>query len=210
MKHCTQKFRDSQIAADLVRRIRQGDGQAETELWNHYSRGLFFMLRRRTNDPALAEDLQQRTYEIVIRKLRTDGLNEPDKLVGYLHGTAITLLKGVWRKTARRKTTADSEAIVNIPDNRPGPFDKVSQAETTALVRRLIQSLGVERDRTILRRFYVEDADKESICAELEISSAHFNRVLFRAKRRFKALLISKEGVDDAYSSTLPLLDTGF
>lgn len=189
----TSKLDESQIAADLVRRIHAGDRQAETELWHRYSRGLLFMLRRRTNDPDLAEDLRQEAYASVIRKLRSTGLDDPAKLAGYLHGTAKNLAIGAGRQAARRKTTADSDAIVEIPDNRPGPFDTVSKAETANLVRQLIQELSVDRDREILQRYYVQDADKNTICAELRISSVHFNRVLFRAKKRFRELLIREE-----------------
>jgi RNA polymerase sigma-70 factor (ECF subfamily) len=56
-------------------------------------------------------------------------------------------------------------------------------------VRRLIGELDTDRDRQILYRFYIAEEDKERICADLELSSLHFNRVLFRARQRFKELL---------------------
>jgi RNA polymerase sigma-70 factor (ECF subfamily) len=47
-----------------------------------------------------------------------------------------------------------------------------------------------KRDRTLLMRFYIDEEEKEKICLELNLSSLHFNRVIFRARRRFKELLI--------------------
>ncbi len=52
-------------------------------------------------------------------------------------------------------------------------------------------SFETDRDRQILYRFYIAEEDKERICADLDLSSLHFNRVLFRARQRFKDLLES-------------------
>jgi RNA polymerase sigma-70 factor (ECF subfamily) len=40
-----------------------------------------------------------------------------------------------------------------------------------------------------LKRFYVQDEDKASICSYLGVDSTHFNRVLFRARQRLKSAL---------------------
>ena len=45
------------------------------------------------------------------------------------------------------------------------------------------------RDRDILVRFYLNDEAKEEICRELRLSEEHFNRVIFRARNRFRELL---------------------
>jgi RNA polymerase sigma-70 factor (ECF subfamily) len=45
-----------------------------------------------------------------------------------------------------------------------------------------------ERDIQVLYRFYIADEDKEEVCAELGLSSLHFNLVLHRARERFKEL----------------------
>jgi DNA-directed RNA polymerase specialized sigma24 family protein len=40
----------------------------------------------------------------------------------------------------------------------------------------------------VLYRFYLADDDKEEICAELGVSSLHFNQILCRARERYKKL----------------------
>jgi RNA polymerase sigma-70 factor (ECF subfamily) len=45
------------------------------------------------------------------------------------------------------------------------------------------------RDRDLLVRFYLNDESKEDICASLDLTDEHFNRVLFRARNRFRELL---------------------
>ena len=182
---------EAQVSADLVRRIRAGDPGAEEEIWRRYGRGLLFLLKRRTRDPELAEDMRQETFRIALEKLRTSDINEPERLAAYLRGIAMNLLTGEWRKRDRRNTWADSPAVEVTADDRAGPLDGVERAEVATIVRQLLDELPVERDRQILLRFYLNEADKETICAELGIEDpVHFNRVLFRAKKRFRELVI--------------------
>lgn len=180
---------EAEVSAELVRRIQAGDSAAETELVERYSRGLLYMLRRTAGDPALAEDLHQETFRVVLERLRERGLEEPERLAGFLHRTAKNLFIGGHRKAARRKTGGDDEALAEVADPAPDPLRDTLRDEEAALVRRLIGELDTDRDRRILYRFYIAEEDKERICADLGLSSLHFNRVLFRARQRFKELL---------------------
>jgi RNA polymerase sigma-70 factor (ECF subfamily) len=188
---------DEQAAAeDLVTRIGRGDPAAETELWNRYSRGLLFLLRRRTGNPDLAEDLRQDTFQVALAKLRAGGLDDPQKLAAYLRGIATNLAIAAHRKGVRQNTHPDSDKVAEASDERSNPQDEASRDEVAEAVKRLLNELGVSRDRDILRRYYVDEEDKERICGELDISATHFNRVLFRAKQRFRALLLRAERED--------------
>jgi RNA polymerase sigma-70 factor (ECF subfamily) len=184
---------EPQISADLVARIGRGDTAAEAEMARRYERGLLYLLRRRTNDRDLALDLSQDTFRIAVEKLRAGPINEPERLAGYLRGVALNLVVGVERKNWRRATTVDSETVEAAADERRGPFDDVSSAQLGAAVRRLLDELRTPRDREILTRLYIDDEDRESICATLGIEPTHFNRVLYRAKQRFRELLAGTE-----------------
>lgn len=185
---------ETEVAAELVRRIHQGKGRdaaAETELVRRYSRGLLYMLRRTAGDPALADDLHQETFRVVIERLRERGLEDPERLAGFLHRTAKNLFIGGYRKVVRRKTEGEVDGLEAVPDPAADPHQRAVREEESALVRRLIGELETDRDRQILYRFYIAEEDKERICADLDLSSLHFNRVLFRARQRFKDLLES-------------------
>ncbi len=179
---------EAQTAAFLVRRIAAGEPAAETDMVARYSRGLLFMLRRMTGNPDLADDLHQDAFRIVLERLRGAGLADPERLAGFLNRTARNLFIADYRKTTRRKTD-DLEQAEPPADPAPNQLSRVLLDEEAALVRRLIDQLEPDRDRQLLYRFYIVEEAKERICADLELSSLHFNRVLFRARQRYKSLL---------------------
>jgi RNA polymerase sigma-70 factor (ECF subfamily) len=180
---------EAEIATGLVRRIAAGEPAAEAALVERYSRGVVYLLRRLGAPPELADDLHQETFRIVLERLRRSGLDEPAGLAGFLRGTARNLVIAERRKTARRRTDADEEGLEQAVHPAPGQLVSVLLDEEAAIVRRLIGELPTERDRQLLLRFYVAEEEKESICADLGLDSLHFNRVLFRARQRFKELL---------------------
>ena len=191
MVETPERALEARLSTELVRRIGEGDRSAEEELVRRYQRGLVYLVRRRTGDSELALDIAQETFRIAIEKLRRGPLEQVDRVAAYLRGTALNLVIAQGRTQARRATTADSEAIEAVADEAAGPFDNVSSEQVQRIVRTLLGELSVPRDREILVRTYLKDEDKAAICEKLGIDSAHYNRVLFRAKQRFRELLAS-------------------
>ena len=184
---------EPQIAADLCARIHQGSRDAEEQMVRRYGSGLLRLLKHRTRDAELALDLRQDTFRVAIERLRKSVLDEPEDLASYLHAVALNLLIAQRRKDTRRATTPDSEAIEIAVDESGGPFDNVSREQMRKAVGVLLSELGTPRDRDLLTRFYIQDEDKAAICSALSVDSLHFNRVLFRAKQRFRQLLLQAE-----------------
>lgn len=184
---------EGRVAADLVRRVAAGDGDAETRLYERYHRGLLFMLRRLTGSPEQAEDLRQETFRIVFERLRGRGLDEPEGLLGFLRGTARNLALAERRKAARRPRQDGQEQLVEMADPAPSAADALMRAEDARRFRQLLGELRVERDRQLILRFYVAGDGKEEICEALDLESSHFKRVLFRARQRFKQLVVERQ-----------------
>lgn len=188
---------EAQIAAAIVQGIRDGDSGAESRLFERYSNGLRYLLLRRVHDDERAQDLLQDTFYIAISKLREIDLENPERLAGYLRGIAIRVALNAGRRRQREPYAMEAEAVAQIPDREPRQFDEVAREQTLKAVHKLLRSMPVKRDREILTRFYVEDQDKDEICKALNLDSLHFNRVLFRAKKRFRKILEKSTRVAD-------------
>ncbi len=174
---------------DLVHRIVSGDPAAEADLVQRFSRALTFLLRRLTRDEAAADDLYQETFRLVIEKVRRGELREPARLPGFVSSMARNLFISSTRTGSRRqKWHGDSEATETAPDPAPGQLAKLLAQERAATVRRVLAELKNDRDREILSRYYIADENKEDICRDFELTDLHFNRVLFRARQRYKEL----------------------
>src|SRR5262249_43570115 len=98
------------------------------------------------------------------------------------------------RRPPRRKTEADSEAVDLAVAPSGSPLSGLLESENASLVRRVIRELGSERDREILLRFYIAEEDKDSIAADHGLTSLQFNRVLHRARQRYKELFLERTG----------------
>lgn len=175
---------------ELSRRIREGDVSAESELIRQFEPGLRVLLRRRTGgDVGLLQDLVQETLLVVIQRLRGIGIDDPQKLAAFAAQTARNLAIASLRKTERQKTDVDSEATERNADPSQGVEQIAADVEAALAVRALLRELPQSRDRLMLKRFYLDDHDKEVICQELELTEAAFNQALSRARRRFRQIL---------------------
>jgi len=183
---------------DLARRIAARDAAAESELWTRYSRGLLFIARRRTGDDELAQDIVQEAFRVALVRLREGVLENPDALGAFLRGVMLNVSFAMQRDRMRETPVADVELNVGeAASERQTPFEHTYQEERRALVQQVIGELPTARDRRLLWSYYVADEDKASICAQLQLSTEHFDRVLHRARKRFRALLTAFAGGGD-------------
>jgi RNA polymerase sigma-70 factor (ECF subfamily) len=83
----------------------------------------------------------------------------------------------------------DSEATERNADPSRGVEQIAADAESALAVRALLRELPHPRDRLMLKRFYLDDHDKEVICQELDLTEAAFNQALSRARKRFRQIL---------------------
>ena len=175
---------------ELSRRIREGDVSAESELIRQFEPGLRVLLRRRTGgDFGLLQDLVQETLLVVIQRLRGAGIDDPQKLAAFAAQTARNLAIASLRKTERQRTDVDSEATDRNADPSRGVEEMAADVESALAVRALLRELPQPRDRLMLKRFYLDDHDKEVICQELQLTEAAFNQALSRARKRFRQIL---------------------
>ena len=177
----------------LVASVQRGDRAAETELVERYGRGVMILLRARTRDPQLAQDLYQDTFERVLEKVRSGDLRNPDALQSFVQHIAANMATEHYRKAQRRGEldTADPDDIV-LESPVPLPEQVVMQEQRLAAVRAAISSLPTPRDRIILQRYFIEHHSRDAICEDLKLDVPHFRRVVHRAMQRLKTMFKSK------------------
>jgi RNA polymerase sigma-70 factor (ECF subfamily) len=167
----------------LVRRIIAGDRAAETELFSRYARGVRVIVSRGSSDRAVVDDLCQETFGIALEKIRRGDIRDPERLSGFIASLARNIVIEHFRRAGRRAGPVAAET-----DPAPSPLEVLVARERDAAVRAVLAELGSDRDRQILLRFYVNEDNKAQICRDLGLSSLHFNRVLFRARERYRAI----------------------
>jgi RNA polymerase sigma-70 factor, ECF subfamily len=177
---------------ELCERIHASDPKAEALLVERLQPGLRLILHRATGgDLELARELCQETLIIVIKRLRSSILRDPSELAAFAAQTARNLAIAHRRKDARRRTQADLDAVNMAFDPGRSQPEEVAVGKLGALVQRLLNQLPTDRDRSVLKRFYLQEEDKDTICHDLSLSDLAFNQVLFRARNRFRELLSS-------------------
>jgi RNA polymerase sigma-70 factor, ECF subfamily len=184
--------------AGLSHRICAGDKQAEGELSRRIAPGVTQVLVGMTGNFAQAQELCQETLIIILSRLRTQPLDDPDKLPAFVAQIARNLAIAERRKERRRKTDVNSEVIDDVADPQSqGQEQDAHRASAAAAIRTVLAEMKSVRDRTLLVRYYLRDEDKKDICRELGLTEPSFNVVLFRARSRFLELL-QKRGLSGA------------
>jgi len=173
----------------IVAGIVKGDKNAEQAMIEKYGPALVYILERRIGDRDRARDIQQDAFIVVLQKLRKEPLSDPAKLSAYIHSTAINLFIGETRKEARRNTTFDSELLDGVAATGGDQYLNLVRDRAKEAVRKVIDELKNDRDRKILSFYYIEEWDKENICQELDLSHRHFDRVISRARARFRQMV---------------------
>ena len=186
-------------AAELVHRIRRGDEEAEAELVKRYRRGVTAIIAKAGQGRVPVEDLCQDVLATVIEKIRADAVRGPERLSGFVAGLARTMAIDYIRKD-RARSVIEARMPIAPTVQAPDALSQLLQQERAAIVRAVLDELESTRDREILFRFYLAEDDKDQICRDLGLTAVHFNRVLFRARERYRELYrrwTSERGLDE-------------
>jgi RNA polymerase sigma-70 factor (ECF subfamily) len=186
---------EADVATKLVRRIREGDSAAETELVQRYGPRLRYVLyRQMAAFPHDVDDVVQESLTTAVIRLRESGIEDPAKLGGFIYGIARNLRSAAIRDHARHDGNADPDLISRLPGREISPDQILASSETTRIVRQLLAELGnrsgTERDREVLVRLFIRQESRTEISEALGIEPDHLRRVIHRAKQRLKALLV--------------------
>ncbi|MBE5316758.1 MAG: sigma-70 family RNA polymerase sigma factor [Xanthomonadales bacterium] len=193
MDDCSHTFASAPSLGDsLVQAIAAGSSAAERSFIERYGRGVRALVVRacRPGDPVV-DDIVQDVLLTVLGRLRQGALKDPNALPAYLQATIAHATRGEYRRRHLRGEPVDSEWLEALPAPGPGPAECLHQQHLQRALSALMETLPVARDRAVLRGFYIEERDRDELCAELGIDEPHFRRVLHRARERLRALIES-------------------
>lgn len=177
----------NQTSEDLLARLRSGDESAVALLVDRFQGAMTLFATKRTDKNA-APDLVQEAFAIAVNKIKAGEPRDPAHLPSFLRFTLVSVITSNIRIKKRREV---NEKDVSAQD-KTSDFATLDDWNESA-VQSVVSEVTSGRDNTILRAYYLEETPKSKICADLKITAAHLDRVLYRAKRKLRQLLDSDE-----------------
>ncbi len=154
--------------------------------------GVRALLLRKTRDPELTKDLAQEVIFAVILAVREGRIRDAAALPAYVQQTARNMLS-MHRRKMQPIAMGELPEVEAMWSERPlSPLEHCEQSQLNAMALAVLEELPTDRDRAIVRGYYVEGHDKPELMARLGLNKAQFDRVISRARRRMRDLLHEK------------------
>jgi RNA polymerase sigma-70 factor (ECF subfamily) len=148
--------------------------------------GIHNLVRRKLRDRELAADLVNEAIAITLEQARQGRLTHGMSIGGYVFKVSMNLLRNHRRNSDNRldlRIGDDGLATMPIVDD-----DIIESIQIQRKARKLIESLPSRRDREVIKRFYLDEEDKQKICADLRLTPLQFTQIMSRARRRMNEL----------------------
>ncbi len=171
----------------LVKRIQDGDGRAIEQLYELFSRGIRFYLRRQLG-PDEVDDQVHDTFLVVVKAIQRGDLREPERILGFVRTVVRRQVAAYIGQAVRRRThEVDMDIAIRLIDIGSNPELNALSRERVDLARAVLQDMSAA-DREILSRFYLREQSQEQICREMHLTETQFRLHKSRAKARFAEL----------------------
>jgi RNA polymerase sigma-70 factor (ECF subfamily) len=117
---------------------------------------------------------------------REDKILNPAAIGAFLNGICRNVISEY-----RRRNMRDDPMPEVIPEP---PGKSIAESELFELREAIQQGLEQlsERDRRVLRSFYLEENSKDEIMKQTGMTDENFRVVLYRAKERFRAIYVER------------------
>ena len=170
-----------------LRALRDHDQEIETHLVNSFSRPLWVKLHAHLRSPQVIEDARQETFLRVFAYFQSGKtLGNPASLPGFV----LSVCSNVCHEFLRAHTRHEQMPATDLepPDKEANPEQQVVTEERKQLVASILDHLSA-KDRQVLKRVFLDEADKDEICHELGIDREYLRLLVHRAKLRFRMAL---------------------
>jgi RNA polymerase sigma-70 factor (ECF subfamily) len=161
-----------------------GKPEVEQHFSEYFGELLAIKLRGKVRSPQLREDILQETLLRVLTYLRKHRrLDHPERLGAFVHTVCNNVLLEHFR--AEGRTTEMPEHMSDPADPAGSQESSLVNEERKVEVRRVLETLP-QKDRTLLKKIFFEEKDKDEVCQEMKVDRDYLRVLLHRAKARFR------------------------
>jgi RNA polymerase sigma-70 factor (ECF subfamily) len=173
---------------EIVDLVQRGDRIGLEELYSVFGRGIRYYLCRHLG-PRDLDDRMHDTFLIVVQAIRREELREPGRLLGFIRTIVKRQVAAhIEREVNERRDCQEAEVVrLKLEDWRLTPEERAVETDKRRLLELLIDELD-EREREVIRRFYVEDQPHEQICEEMGLTFTQYRLIKSRAKQKLEEL----------------------
>jgi RNA polymerase sigma-70 factor (ECF subfamily) len=141
--------------------------------------------------PPWGNDLVNEAVATALEHLNAGRISQPSRMAGYVFRVAMNHWRNHRRRLAERpERRTDPDTIESLATNREDP--DVEEPQLRSEVRGILEELPARRDRELVGRFYLNEDEKSAICSDLGLAPLHFDKVIFRARKRMRERLEAK------------------
>jgi RNA polymerase sigma-70 factor (ECF subfamily) len=151
--------------------------------------GLRMQLARVTGSVELSKDLIQDAIVTALQKLKRGEISTGAHLDGYVYRIAVNHYLNHRRKQRTAALEPGSEAEIVDAEAASRPVAEIETAQWARIVKQLLREVKPARDRELLVSYYLYEESKDDLCRRFGLTELHFNRVIFRARDRFRDML---------------------
>jgi RNA polymerase sigma factor (sigma-70 family) len=169
---------------DYLRRLARGDAVVECHFSSYFGDLLLLKLRARIRSPQLIEDIRQETLLRVLRIVRKAGVEHPERFGAFVSGVCNNVMMELLRREMRHE---GSVTEFEPADDRVDLEMPLVNQQRRRQVDRILGELA-EKDRELLRMFFLEERDKSEICKHFNVREDYLRVLLHRAKLRFRLM----------------------
>jgi RNA polymerase sigma-70 factor (ECF subfamily) len=165
--------------------ILEGDEQVWRKLLAEQIPALYSMFMHRWYNPALAEELVQKTVFDAVRGRSSYNPEKgsPHQWIGGIARNNIRL--EIRRRATRPSINGDISTYLEIMDKSELPDEVLEKKETSELVRRAMEQLE-DNQQEVLTKKYIENLSAREIAETMGLTEKAVHSLLYRARKSFE------------------------
>lgn len=167
---------------DYLRLLREGHSATQDHFVRYFTGILRIKLRSRTISADAMRDIQQDTLLRVLLAVRSNEIEQPERLGAYVNSTCNNVLKEHFRNINKHQYVDVED--VDIADMKADLEGNMVAQERAKAVRAVLNKLS-DKDAAVLRAL-LQERDKDEICQQLGVDRGYLRVLTHRAIKNFK------------------------